>query len=361
MDLRRFGVLIMLCLVAVGCRKDPYMDAYFELLNSEKRVLEDRLYELEYTHQKALKELEQYRAGKKKATDAQLQPEPDSQPDQPRDSDVDSGGDSDDEMQLDIPDIELPPGFESGQRHTPENPIFRTASASDHHSGTHQRPGSQELSDKELAAAIVAALDQEVDHVVINARLTGGVELDDQPGDDGLNVLIEPRNKQGHFVAVPSAMTIVLLDPALAAQSARVAKWEIDEQAARLALKSGTQKQGMSFRLPWPGDKPEHEHLNLYVRYHNPSGVALEADRQIRVSPNGRVAQRWTPRSSRPPEQQHGPEATVAWQTTEESTEPTTVQAIAEEEVPPTVPSPQSSKIDNGASPAVGRFWKPQR
>ena len=45
-------------LALAGCRRDPYTDVYFEMLNAEKRVLEDRLNELEYRHEIALKELE---------------------------------------------------------------------------------------------------------------------------------------------------------------------------------------------------------------------------------------------------------------------------------------------------------------
>jgi hypothetical protein len=339
MDLRRFGVLIVLCLAAAGCRKDPYMDAYFELLNSEKRVLEDRLYELEYNHEKALKELEQYRAGEKKATKAAPRPEPDSGPSEA------PVGDEDGDIELEVPDIQLPPGFESGHRQNPKDPVFRTASASRRSGDSAAKRGSRELTDSELAEAIVAALDPEVEYVYIEPRSTGGADFDRQPGDDGLNVVIEPHNQHGHCVSEPAALTIVLLDPALSGQSARVARWEIDETAAQAALRSGDQEQGMALRLPWPGDKPENTRLNLFVRYHKPSGEVLEAEREIRISPNERVAQGWTPRPPRSLEEIQGPEATVAWESVEESSQPTTVQAVAEEEV----------------APPVGRFWKPQR
>ncbi len=341
MDLRRFGVLIVLCLAVVGCRKDPYMDAYFEMLNSEKRVLEDRLYELEYDHQKALKELAQYRSGEKKATNTapQPEPEPDSEPNQPP-----AGGD-DGDVELEVPDIELPPGFESGHKQNPQDPVFRTASAAKQRGDPAARRDADKLSDRELAETIVAALDPDVDYVYIDPRSTGSGDFDERPGDDGLDVVIEPRNKHGCFVAESGALTIVLLDPALSGQSARVARWEIDETAARKALKSGGQEQGMAFQLPWPGDKPEHTRLNLFVRYHKPGGGVLEAEREIRISPDERIAQGWTPRPPRSPEEFQGSEATVAWQSDEESSEPTTVQAVAEEEV----------------APAVGRFWKPQR
>ena len=104
MDLRRYGVLVLLCLAAVGCRKDPYMDAYFELLNSEKRVLEDRLYELEYDYQKALKELEEYRDGQKQQESSnQLGPEPSGERSEATD-DGDSQHESENGMELDIPD-----------------------------------------------------------------------------------------------------------------------------------------------------------------------------------------------------------------------------------------------------------------
>ena len=55
---RHLCIFLLACMLAVGCRRDPYMDAYFEMLNAEKRVLEDRLYEVQYDYEQALAELE---------------------------------------------------------------------------------------------------------------------------------------------------------------------------------------------------------------------------------------------------------------------------------------------------------------
>jgi hypothetical protein len=360
MELRRSVLLILLCLAALGCRKDPYMDAYFEMLNSEKRVLEDRLYALEYDYKKALKELEECRTNNP-AGDRSGRSEPD------RDRELEPPLDdrTDEPLEPEIPEIELPPGFESSHQQSPKQPAFRTASTAARQADADGRVGSRKLNNQELAQAVIAALDRDIDHVVINTRTTGGSDFDEQPGDDGLTVLIEPRTKQGHFVAESGAVSVVVLDPALSGPAARVARWDIDASAARRALRTDSLDRGLLLQLPWSDSRPEHERLSLFVRFHTADGRVLETEQPIRVQPAQRVAQSWTPRSPRTAEDKKSG-ARIAGRQDRDRTPPAEiVQASAEEQVRVPAeadndrPTAESQKAEPSDSP--GRFWKPQR
>jgi hypothetical protein len=361
----RVWVAITLATLSLGCRRDAYTDAYFDMLNAEKRVLEDRLYETEYNYEKALKELEAARGkakdSKKSAggtrADESEGPLTEPQGDPPREA-------------PELPTIELPPGVEEGKRRKTDAAVMRPASAVVAEP-TALSARSRPLSEDELAAAIVSALDQRVEMIHLNPRVTGGADFDAQPGDDGICVLVEPRNRSGDFVAEPARVSVVLLDPTKSDEAARVARWDLDAEATRQFLQTDTADRGLLLRLPWQDTPPEPKRLHLFVRYVTADGRKLEADREIDLDSADRVAHRWTPRRSSSPEEAAGREVTVSWQAKDQAEKPAVVQAVAETPKPkpvepeaPAVKPPTKAPAEiGGQQPATikGRFWKPDR
>ncbi len=358
----RVGVAITLAALTLGCRRDAYTDAYFDMLNAEKRVLEDRLYETEYNYEQALAELEAARgnakSGKKPAGRTRSEePLTEPQGDEPSES-------------PELPKIELPPGVEEGKRRKTSPNVMRPASTVVAQSAAlspHRRP----LSENELAAAIVSALDQRVETVHLNPRLTGGADLDGQPGEDGISVLIEPRNRSGDFVPEPAHVSVVLLDPAKSDDAARVARWDLDADATRKLMQTDSPDRGLLLRLPWQDTPPESKRLQLFVRYVTADGRKLETDREIQLDSQDRVAYSWTPRRASSPEAVAGREVTVSWQRKEQAEKPAVVQAVAEEPQAKPVDSEAQSVQPPAKAPAQtdgkrptttkGRFWKPDR
>ncbi len=51
--------------------------------------------------------------------------------------------------------------------------------------------------------------------IVLNRTLTGGISAGDRSGDQGLLVVVEPRDRAGRTVDAPADMSVVVLDPAL--------------------------------------------------------------------------------------------------------------------------------------------------
>jgi len=43
-----FVLMLLTGITLAGCRRDPHLDIYLDSLNSEKRYLEDQVYELKY-------------------------------------------------------------------------------------------------------------------------------------------------------------------------------------------------------------------------------------------------------------------------------------------------------------------------
>lgn len=280
MEFRYFSVIILVCLVTTGCRRDVYVDTYLEMLNAEKRALEDRVYELEYDYEQALAELEKLRNDKTNEVEQ-------------RQVDVDEPF----EEPNFLPEIELPPGMndssdESAVPPPPESTANGGIPISD--VGHERRNADRRLE----SDSSIAEIDERIDYIYINPRLTGGEDFDQQAGDDGLAVMIEPRNEDGVFVPKPAAVTIVILDPTKQGDAARYARWEFDKEVAEEVLRNESLDRGLLFRVPWSGEAPESDRLHLFVRYHAGDERKLEADRMITIRPPGQVAQGWTPRTS---------------------------------------------------------------
>ena len=127
--------------------------------------------------------------------------------------------------------------------------------------------------------------------VKLLADPTGGVDLDDKPGDDGVTVAFHLRDERGRLVRLPGPVSVVVLDLAQKGPAARVARWDLDaEQVARL-LPDGPSEEGLVLHMAWPSEPPKREQLQLHIRYVTPEGRKLEDHRDITIRlPGQRVS-----------------------------------------------------------------------
>jgi hypothetical protein len=117
--------------------------------------------------------------------------------------------------------------------------------------------------------------------------LTGGHNVDGHAGDEGVMVVVEPLNAAGDLIEVPGEISIVVLDPAIEGEAARVARWDFNSKEAAGYLKRTPMGDGLHFDLRWPHSPPVHRVLNLHVRYTTADGRRLQAEKQIEVDPPG--------------------------------------------------------------------------
>ena len=79
---------------------------------------------------------------------------------------------------------------------------------------------------------------------------------DSQPGDDGLTVVIEPRNAGEEFVPEAGDVSVVVLDPSKAGEAARVARWNFTATETRQKIAAGSAARGIRLQMPWPATPP---------------------------------------------------------------------------------------------------------
>jgi hypothetical protein len=117
----------------------------------------------------------------------------------------------------------------------------------------------------------------------INRRLTGGLDRDGAGGDEGIMVMIEPRNQRGELVKTPGAVSVVVMDPAQSGDAARVARWDFQAHEFDDHFTSSTFGRGLKYELDWPGEPPQNRDLVLFVRYIAGDGTKLTTDAPLSV------------------------------------------------------------------------------
>lgn len=323
------GLVLIVCALG-GCRTKPYVNAHIESVNAEYRQLEDYVFELEDENARLQAELAIARS--KASTD------------RPAGRGAAPGGgglfrrtapaggdlpnrDAESGPAMEGPVIELPgetppalspggparlhrPNLEGGQLSDPaETPPQIELPQPD--AATPVRPEEvRELLPSptdppgvpssgglgELPRQPAKPADRKVTHLHLDRALSGGANFDSQAGDDGLRIVVEPRNAAEECVAEAGTLSVVVLDPQQAGDAARLARWDFDESEVRQLLADSAGK-ALDLELPWPAAAPTTERIQIFVRYETSDGRRLQTDREIHLTPAGLAKGSWTPRA----------------------------------------------------------------
>jgi len=286
MNLRLLAGCALACVLFAGCRTSPRLSNHIELLNAEKRALEDELYELEYDYEDALQELEETRLEndrlrvKSGAPAAGAPPTTKPRSSSPAKRKPNSGIDLSppvvDEGTMVEPRIEMPPDPPARELPAPQRP--------DRQPGTSQRPPRNPPpsgANREVPTRLLTLepADPRISHLHLNPLLTSGSDFDHKPGDEGLTVVIEPRNRDDVFVPLAGPVSIVLMDLSQQGDAQRFARWEIDANAAQQSLQDSSTVRGIQLRLPWPKSPPTTHPGRLPSR----TWTLLVAGSQVRI------------------------------------------------------------------------------
>ena len=315
----RAAVLLALLVLAVpGCR-NPNVAMEFELLHHELRQMEDYIFDLEYELEKKCRQFAALQQDKNV----------DKRDNSSADDASDSPGDNGYEEDFSPPPVDLgPPNTptdQPGDGTSSEGPSDLAPPQIDFQDTSLSLPdlndptlppaaASAELpppieGEPELIEELVDAPypddrpsdsdepDDFVTHVVINERLTAARDFDGSPGDDGLVVVVEPRNANGRYVPLPGAIQIVALDTNRIDADAEIARWSINVDQAAREMRDTAAGRGIYMELRWPDDPPDVPQLKVFIRYETTDGRRLEASRRVTVSRPDKISDRWTPKS----------------------------------------------------------------
>jgi hypothetical protein len=118
------------------------------------------------------------------------------------------------------------------------------------------------------------------------ARGTGGVDEDGVPGDEGLMVVILPRDGDGAAVKVPAKVQIAAWEVTTAGLKNPIGTWDLPAEKVRPTWRSGFISTGYFVAVPWQ-TLPCTEKVRVAVRLTTLDGRAFEADKDIFVRVGG--------------------------------------------------------------------------
>lgn len=276
----QFTVLGVACLAMAGCRTDPSI----AILTRENRVLEDEVYRLRGI-------IEDYQTAMQSCDSRTVDsPEP-PQPSPPAGPAPATEAPAWMSPVVEEPRQEVAPGEALEQLRTPadrrqQGPLLPNGNPP---------ADAPQSSATGYATPIRPADGGQVARLVLNRQLTGGYDADGVSGDEGVQVVIEPLDDQGRRIAAGADVSVVVLDPALEGEAARVARWDFTAAETAGLFRHTGLGRGIQLNAVWPAAPPVHNQLHLFVRYTTGDGRRLLADGPIRVNLPGRQASGWVP------------------------------------------------------------------
>jgi hypothetical protein len=115
-------------------------------------------------------------------------------------------------------------------------------------------------------------------------RGTGGVDEDGLPGDEGLMVVIVPKDEDGSAVKVPARALVAAWEITPAGLKNPIGSWELSSDRLRRTWKSGLISTGYFVAMPWQ-TLPSSDRVRVAVRLITTDGRTYEADRDVSVKP----------------------------------------------------------------------------
>lgn len=117
---------------------------------------------------------------------------------------------------------------------------------------------------------------------IVLGRLTGGYDNDGLPGDESLQVVIEPRDISDQSVQALGQVQVAALEVSPQGVKTPISSWTVGPDQLRQSWKQGLLSTGYHVILPWKVF-PKTETVRVVVRLTTHDGRIYEADKDVRV------------------------------------------------------------------------------
>ena len=292
------------CVCALGCRLDPRIT----MLEQESRMNEDKAYYFEDQYamaQNALNREKQKNAelraqlecadstGSSQSTGSHLETPPSVNVKLPGSGTTELSPDDFENKSISPPSPGVTDPNARPPLNTPSAPSYQPEGASPSGDGEPIAPGQPEDKNTQIKDGKVLYREEgprlrgdsrSVKSITISDMMTGGVNADGQKGNEGIFIVVEPRDAQGHLIPAVGPISIVAMDLALPKEKAKVARWDFTEDELSSQFRRSGSAEGFHLEVRWPKMPPSHEHLKLFVRYLTADSRILYAEVPIRVA-----------------------------------------------------------------------------
>jgi hypothetical protein len=126
-----------------------------------------------------------------------------------------------------------------------------------------------------------AALSLGVKRITLG-RATGGYDKDGLPGDELLQVVVEPRDCDDHVIKAPGTLQICALEITPQGLKLPLCTWQLGPEELSKTWKQGLLSTGYTLFLPWK-QQPHSEMVRVTVRLIVADSRVYETDKDVKV------------------------------------------------------------------------------
>jgi hypothetical protein len=120
---------------------------------------------------------------------------------------------------------------------------------------------------------------------------------DGKPGDDGLYLVLIPRNTAGQFVPSLGALTLVVEETLADGSVARIGRYEFSEAELKDYLEPVGSAPGLHIPIRWTEQRPAGTSVEVYAKLTMPDGSTMVNRRTIPLRKTAAMGpSTWTPR-----------------------------------------------------------------
>jgi hypothetical protein len=149
-----------------------------------------------------------------------------------------------------------------------------------------------------ISPAVEKVTDTRVVEMAFHSGLSRAVNFDDRSDDDGLYLVLQPKNERGQMVPLAADLSVVVLDPSREGNAARIGRWDYSASDVQAKMQPIGANQGIHLTLPWNGPDPAADRVIVFVRYTFENGRQVIGEKEIFVASDEGLKTVWAPRGS---------------------------------------------------------------
>ncbi len=167
-------------------------------------------------------------------------------------------------------------------------------------SGSDDRSGAIGYSAPQPQSRLIPAkpkvTDRRIVELAFHPVLSRSMDLDGKPGDDGVFLVLQPKNQLGQLVDEHAKLTVVVLDPALPEDRARIGFREYSPAEVKAKMNPIGSQAGIHLQLPWNGPNPTADRVIVFAKYTFSNEQEVIGSREIMLTADAQMKTVWTPR-----------------------------------------------------------------
>ncbi len=136
--------------------------------------------------------------------------------------------------------------------------------------------------------------DRRVRGIEFHSTMCRGHNFDDKPGDDGLYLVLQPRNLDGATLNSTGELIVVVEDPQN--DDARIGRWVYSPKQLDELLEPIGANQGFHIKIPWDQSTPSESEVEVHVKFTADDGTMSVNRKMIHLRKRTHAQSTWTPR-----------------------------------------------------------------